>query len=67
VTKLIADSKSVSVKKQAAAHETEATRRKVPGTPWFFVKIGDAPPRVVRPEAYDGESFAKLLDEALGR
>ena len=25
------------------------------------------PPKVVRPEAYDGESFSKLLDDALGR
>jgi hypothetical protein len=29
--------------------------------------ISDAAPRVVRPEVYDGESFAKLLDEPLGR
>ena len=42
-------------------------RRKVPGTPWFFIKIGTAPPKVVRPEAYDGESFSALLDDALGR
>ena len=51
-------SKTVSVKKQVAAHAAEATRRNVPGTPWFFVKIGTAAPKVVRPEAYDGESFS---------
>ena len=26
-----------------------------------------APPKGVRPEGHDGESFGKLLDEALGR
>ena len=53
--------------KQVAAHAAEATRRNVPGTPWFFVKIGTAAPKVVRPEAYDGESFSAILDDALGR
>jgi protein-disulfide isomerase len=65
--KLLADAKSLSVRRQAAAHATEAVRRKVPGTPWFFVKIGTNAPTVVRPDAYDGESFAKILDQALGR
>jgi protein-disulfide isomerase len=65
--RLVADAKSVAVRKQIAAHEAEATRRSVPGTPWFFVKVGDAPPRVVRPEAYDGASFSAILDKALGR
>jgi protein-disulfide isomerase len=66
-TRLVADSKSISVRKQVAAHAAEATRRNVPGTPWFFVKIGSAAPKVVHPEAYDGESFSTILDDALGR
>jgi protein-disulfide isomerase len=66
-TLLVADSKSVSVRKQVAAHAVEATRRNVPGTPWFFIKIGAAAPKVARPESYDGAAFAKLLDDALGR
>jgi protein-disulfide isomerase len=66
-TRLVADSKSISVRKQVAAHAAEATRRNVPGTPWFFVKIGSAAPKVVHPEAYDGESFNTILDDALGR
>ena len=64
---LILDAKSISVRKQAAAHAVEADRRKVPGTPWFFIKIGTDPPKLVRPTAYSGEAFATLLDEALGR
>lgn len=64
---LILDSKSLSVRKQAAAHAVEADRRKVPGTPWFFIKVGTNAPKLVRPTAYSGEAFATLLDEALGR
>jgi len=66
-TQLVTDAKSLSVKKQAAAHAAEATSRNVPGTPWFFVKVGAAAPKVVRPDVYDGESFAKILDDALNR
>jgi 2-keto-4-pentenoate hydratase/2-oxohepta-3-ene-1,7-dioic acid hydratase in catechol pathway len=64
---LVADSKTLSVKRQVAAHAAEANSRKVPGTPWFFIKIGSATPKVVHPEAYDGESFSTILDDALGR
>ena len=64
---LILDAKSLSVRKQAAAHAVEADRRKVPGTPWFFIKVGTDAPKLVRPTAYSGEAFATLLDEALGR
>ena len=65
--RLVADAKSPSVRKQATAHAAEAARRNVPGTPWFFVKVGDAPPKLVKPEAYDGEAFSAILDDALGR
>ncbi len=65
--KLILDARSLSVRKQAAAHAVEAERRKVPGTPWFFIRIGTDAPKLVRPTAYSGEAFATLLDEALGR
>lgn len=65
--RLVADAKSLAVRKQAAAHAAEATRRDVPGTPWFFVKVGTAAPKLVRPTAYDGDAFRVILDEALGR
>lgn len=65
--KLILDAKSTSVRKQATAHAAEADRRDVPGTPWFFIRVGSEPPKLVRPAAYSGEAFAALLDEALGR
>jgi hypothetical protein len=65
--KLILDARSVSVRRQAAAHPADANRRKAPGTSWFFIKIGTARPTLVRPTEYSGEAFAALLDGALGR
>lgn len=65
--RLVADARSESVRRQAAAHAAEAKRRDVPGTPWFFVKVGTAAPRLVRPGAYDADAFRDILDEALGR
>jgi protein-disulfide isomerase len=65
--RLVADAKTLTVRKQAAANAAEAVRRNVPGTPWFFVKVGDAPPKLVKPAAYDGEAFSAILDDALGR
>jgi protein-disulfide isomerase len=65
--RLVADARTLSVRNQVAAHAAEARRRNVPGTPWFFVKIGTAAPKAVRPAAYDGDAFRVILDEALGR
>jgi protein-disulfide isomerase len=65
--RLVTDAKSLSVRRQVAAHTAESIRRDVPGTPWFFVKVGSAAPQLVRPDGYDGESFSALLDKALGR
>jgi protein-disulfide isomerase len=66
-SRLIADAASPSVRKQMAAHTAEAARRKVPGTPWFLVKIGAGTPKAVFPEAYTGDAFRAILDKALGR
>jgi protein-disulfide isomerase len=65
--RLVADAKSLSVRRQVSAHAAEAIRRDVPGTPWFFVRVGTAAPTLVRPDAYDGGSFSAILDKALGR
>ncbi len=67
LAQLIADSKSAAIRNQADAHAAEAARRDVPGTPWFFVKIGTAPPKVVHPDSYSGDAFRKILNKALGR
>ena len=66
--RLVADAKSLSVRRgRSPRTPPRRSRRNVPGTPWFFVKVGDAPPKLVKPAAYDGESFSAILDDALGR
>lgn len=66
-TRLVRDAKSLGVRRQADAVVAEANRREVPGTPWFFVRVGTGPLQVVRPAAYTGPAIAAMLDAALGR
>ena len=65
--RLIADAKRPGITLKIDALTREAVARKVPGTPWFFIRKGTGALEEARPEAYDGESFAALLDAALGR
>lgn len=65
--RLIADAKRPGIGLKITALQKEQVARDVPGTPWFFIRKGAGAPEVVRPDAYDGESFAALLDTALGR
>jgi hypothetical protein len=50
---------------QASAMATEAEQRGVPGTPWFYVQVGDGKPYEVRPSSFAIEEFRKILDDAL--
>ncbi|MBA2293868.1 MAG: thioredoxin domain-containing protein [Actinobacteria bacterium] len=50
---------------QANAMATEAERREVPGTPWFYVQVGDGEPYEVRPGSFAIEEFREILDVAL--
>jgi hypothetical protein len=43
----------------------EAQEREVPGTPWFFVQVGDAEPYQVQVPNFSIESFRPILDDAL--
>jgi protein-disulfide isomerase len=65
VPRLLRDARSPAVAKQVRSLLAESIRRKVEGTPWFFVRRGSAPLEHVVPDAYDGEAFRALLDEAL--
>ena len=67
VERMIADSKRPGIGLKITALAKEQVARDVPGTPWFLIRKGTGTPEVARPEAYDGESFAALLDAALGR
>ena len=63
--KLQADAGSQAVLDQANAMATEASDREVPGTPWFYVQIGDGEPYEVRPSSFAIEEFRQILDDAL--
>ena len=64
--KLRADASSASVTRTLDAMSTEAQRREIPGTPWFYVQIGDGDPYEVRPTSLDVGAFEPILDDALG-
>jgi protein-disulfide isomerase len=63
--KLQADASGAAVRQQASSMAAEAEQRKVPGTPWFFVQIGDGEPYEVRPGSFELSEFSTILDDAL--
>ena len=64
VEKLFADAESDEIAAQAEAGFTEAQAAGIPGTPTFFVKIGDAEPYVLQTPS-DSASLQAALDDAL--
>jgi protein-disulfide isomerase len=62
---LQADADGAVTLQQANAMATEAEQRGVPGTPWFYVQVGDGEPYEVRPGSFAIEEFRKILDDAL--
>jgi hypothetical protein len=44
---------------------TEAEQREVPGTPWFYIQVGDGEPYEVRPSSFSIDEFRSILDDAL--
>ena len=63
--KLQKDADGPAVLQQANAMASEAEQRSVPGTPWFYVQIGDGEPYEVRPGSFAIEEFRGILDDAL--
>ena len=43
----------------------EGQQRKIPGTPWFYVQVGDSEPYEVQPKSLSIEEFRTILDDAL--
>ena len=64
-TKLQADADGPVTLQQGNAMATEAEQRGVPGTPWFYVQVGDGEPYEVRPGSFAIEEFRQILDDAL--
>jgi protein-disulfide isomerase len=63
--KLTADADGPAVLQQANSMAAEAQQRKIPGTPWFYVQVGDAEPYEVQPKTLSIEEFRTILDDAL--
>jgi protein-disulfide isomerase len=63
--KLQSDASSAVVKQQAQSMAAEATQKQVPGTPTFYVQVGDNEPYQVQPGSFAVEEFRTILDDAL--
>jgi protein-disulfide isomerase len=63
--KLKADADGPAALQQANSMASEAEQREVPGTPWFYVQVGDAAPYEVRPSSFAIDEFREILDDAL--
>ena len=63
--KLKTDADGAVTLQQANAMATEASNRGVPGTPWFYIQVGDGEPYEVRPSSFAIEEFRRILDDAL--
>jgi len=55
------------VQQEAQTSATEAARLQVPGTPSFFVQIGNGQPYHVQPNSFAIDEFRTILDDALGQ
>ena len=63
--KLKSDAAAPVTQQQASSMAAEATQRQVPGTPTFYVQVGDGEPYQVNPSSFAIEEFRKILDDAL--
>ena len=63
--KLQADADGAAALQQANSMAAEAQQRGIPGTPWFYVQVGDGEPYEVRPGSFAIEEFREILDDAL--
>lgn len=64
-TRLQTDAAGDDVQSQARAMAAEGARLEVPGTPTFFVQIGDGQPYQVQPASFAPDAFRPILDDAL--
>ena len=63
--KLKTDADGAVTLQQANSMATEAEQRGVPGTPWFYVQVGDGQSYEVRPGSFAIEEFRQILNDAL--
>jgi protein-disulfide isomerase len=63
--KVKVDAKSPKVANQIAAINTQATKLKVQGTPWFYLQVGFNPPVNFQPRSFAPSEFRTPIDQAL--
>ncbi len=63
--KLKTDADSAYVTQTISSMAAEAQQKDVPGTPTFYVQIGDEAPYLVQPSGLDTAAFQPILDDAL--
>ena len=66
-TQLKTDAASEKVTRQAQTTLAEADRLGVPGTPTFFVKLGDGAPYAVQPNSFSIDAFRPIFADALSQ
>jgi protein-disulfide isomerase len=59
------DAQSSAITKEMETINAEATARKVPGTPWFYIGIGLNKPYEIQPQSLTVDAFTPALDDAL--
>jgi len=65
VDTMLADAETPAIQEEIDRVASEAADRRVQGTPWFYVQIGDAEPYEVQPTSLEGPAFQPILDDAL--
>jgi protein-disulfide isomerase len=65
--KLKADAPGASVTQQLNAMSSEGAALQIPGTPTFYIQVGDDEPYVVQPQSFTVEAFQPIFDDALGQ
>ena len=66
-SRLQQDAAGSDVTRQIQATAAEAARVGVPGTPTFFVQVGNGQPYVVHPNSFSIDDFRSILDDALSQ
>jgi protein-disulfide isomerase len=61
------DAASKAVASAAEATAAQAAQLGVPGTPTFFVQVGNGQPYIVQPSSFSIDAFRPILDDALGQ
>lgn len=62
---LAEEAAGTEVTQQAEVMAAEGAALEVPGTPWFYVQVGDGEPYAVQVASFAVESFRPILDDAL--